>query len=269
MSASDDIAFATICTWLAGRSGMRYTERKRELLLQRLARVQRLFGIDDLQDLVRQVEAGKRRDLELAVIDAASTNHTYFFREREVLDSFLEAALPSLSLRSDIRIWSAAASTGEEAYSLAMMIAEAKGLAFLDRVHILGTDISEAVVERAESGLYGQKQVESVPARLLDRYFRPVGIGQHQVIPEIKARCTFRRMNLMSRPYPFRNQFQAVLCRNVLYYFDQPDQVKAIESIADVTEPGGWLVTSVTERVRDLSTAWDTVTTGLARKAEP
>jgi len=95
---------------------------------------------------------------------------------------------------------------------------------------------------------------------------RPVGIEQFQIIPEIRTACTFRRMNLKIAPFPFRKPFQAVFCRNVLYYFTHQDQVEVVEAIAEVTEPDGWLFTSVTENLRDLSPQWQPVISGVSRR---
>lgn len=258
--------FETLRGWLNDRCGIHYPDHKRELLVQRLGRVLRVHGIASMALLARRVVVEGQHDIQLAVMHAASTNHTYFFRELAVLDQFRDEILPSLRGRSEYRLWSAACSSGDEAYTMAIIIAETEGLSALRRTQILGTDISAPVVERAEQGIYGQRQLEYVPRDILARYFRPVGIGQFQVIPELRACCTFRRMNLMTRPYPFKRPFQAVFCRNVLYYFDKPDQAATVDAMYDVTEPGGWLVTSVTENLRELSTRWRIVGSGIARK---
>jgi chemotaxis protein methyltransferase CheR len=137
----------------------------------------------------------------------------------------------------------------------------------LNRTTILGTDISAPVIERAESGVYPARHLDQVPAMIRSKYMQPVGIEQFQIIPEIRRACTFRRMNLKTSPFPFRKPFQAVFCRNVLYYFTPQDQAEVVDAIAGVTEPGGWLYTSVTESLRDLSSQWNTVVSGVSRKA--
>lgn len=262
----EEAGFEQIRSWLGQRCGIHYTDQKKDLLLQRLGRVQRAFGIDRLTEMSRRLGDATEHDLQLAVMHAASTNHTYFFREKDVLDKFRDMILPELAKRTEIRIWSAACSSGDEAYTLAIIIAEALGMDALRRVSILGTDISAPVVERAEAGIFGERQVEHVPPELLARYFKPVGMGQYQVIDQIRSRCTFRRLNLKTTPYPFRQSFQVVFCRNILYYFDIKDQIATVDAIHDVTEPGGWLITSVTESVRELSTKWQAVATSVNRK---
>lgn len=268
MMAADQAGYDRIRDWLSTRCGIVYAEGKTELLRQRLSRVLRSFNCGDLDQLAAGLLNDDNEAIQLAVMHAASTNHTFFFREAEVLDRFAEHILPRLANRSEVRIWSAAASTGDEAYSVAMIAAEKLGSSFLDRLRILGTDISAPVVERAELGIYGGRQLGQTPPHMLRRYFSPTGIEQFRVIEQIRNVCTFRRMNLKARPYPFSRPFQVVFCRNILYYFDKNDQRETLNAIYAVTEPGGWLVTSVTEPIRDLGTPWINVSTGIYRRAQ-
>lgn len=262
----DRHAFESIRDWLAVRCGINYPDHKRDLLVQRLGRVQRAFTFNNLSELAHNLLVKPMDEVELAVISAASTNHTYFFREPEILDRFRTEILPQFADREEIRIWSAACSTGDEVFTIAMIIAETLGEKALNRTSILGTDISAPVIERAEIGVYSERQIEQVPLDLRRKFMTPVGLGQYKVTDAIRSRCTFRRMNLKSAPYPFRNTFQIVFCRNVLYYFDAADQVATLSALHEVTEPGGWLVTSVTESIRDLSTPWHYGSNGIYRK---
>lgn len=269
MTPGSNLAFESIRDWLVVRCGIHYPDQKRDLLVQRLNRVQRAFAFSNLEELADCLVQRSVNEVELAVISAASTNHTYFFREPEILSEFRASILPKLAERDEIRIWSAACSTGDEVYTIAMLIAEALGEKALERTSILGTDISAPVVERAEIGVYTERQIAQVPAEMRDRYMKRAGLGQFKICDTIRERCTFRRMNLKSSPYPFRNSFQAVFCRNVLYYFDTADQVATLSAVHDVTEAGGWLITSVTESIRDLPTPWRSVANGMHRKALP
>jgi len=266
--ATENESYEAIRGWLEKRCAIHYPDHKRDLLRQRLSRVQRAYLLPDLKDLARKVTLEQEHDVQLAVMHAASTNHTYFFREKDVLDFFRREVLPMVAMRGEIRLWSAACSTGDEVYTLAILIAETLGMEALKRTHILGTDISAPVIERAETGVYAARHLEQVPTQIRQKYLRPVGIGQFQVIPEVRAACTFRRMNLKVSELPFRKPFQAVFCRNVLYYFAHQDQVDIVNALADVTEPGGWLFTSVTESVRDLSPRWSPVASGICIKKD-
>ena len=267
--STDAESYEAIRGWLEKRCAIHYPEHKRDLLVQRLSRVQRAYALRTLQELARKVTIEQAHDMQLAVMHAASTNHTYFFREKDILDFFRREVLPVLASRDEIRLWSAACSTGDEVYTLAILIAETLGMDALKRTQILGTDISAPVIERAETGVYAARHLEQVPPEIQRKYLRPVGIEQYQVIPELRAACTFRRMNLKTAELPFRKPFQAVFCRNVLYYFAHRDQVDIVNTLADVTEKGGWLFTSVTENVRDLSPSWTAVASGICIKKDP
>lgn len=267
LPAAEHDSYESIRHWLEKRCAIHYPDHKRDLLRQRLARVQRAFNLPELAELDRQVTKSQSHEVQLAVIHAASTNHTYFFRESEVLDFFRTHVLPDLKARSEIRLWSAACSTGDEVYTMAILIAETLGLGALKHTQILGTDISAPVIEHAESGVFAARHLEQLPPATRAKYMRAIGIEQFQILPEIREACTFRRMNLKTNPYPFKQRFQAVFCRNVLYYFAVPDQIEILNALADVTEDGGWLFTSVTESVRDLTPRWTPVMSGVFRKA--
>lgn len=259
--------YERIRAWLNSRCGIYYPEKKKDLLTSRLYRVLEQFSLGNLDDLALCVETGHKHDILLAVMHIASTNHTYFFREPQILNFFHDKILPLLAHQPELRIWSAAASTGDEAYTLAILATEALGREqATDRVAILGTDISGKVITRAESGTYGKGHLEHTPDEILQRYFKPAGVEQFQVAPYIRNMCTFRRLNLKAQPFPFRHGFDVVFCRNVLYYFDREHQHRTLEAIYDVTVPGGWLLTSVTESVRDLATRWSPIGGGIYRK---
>ncbi len=265
--APDEQGYQRMRDWLHARCGMIYPEKKKQLLIYRMQRVCERYGVLNIEALVDRLQSGCYQDTEFAVIHAASTNHTYFFREPQVLDFFKDVILPTLP-QDGGRIWSAAAATGDEAYTLAIMAAEARGLAWTQRkLAILGTDISDVVIAHAEAGIYGGSHIAQMPGKLLERYFDPVGMDQYRVQDDLRRVCTFRRLNLKISPYPFQKDFHVVFCRNVLYYFDRAQQRAVIDAIYDVTEPGGWLLTSVTVSLRELGSSWIPVQSGVYRKA--
>lgn len=263
---ADQAGFDQLREWLSRRCGISFAPSKADLLRQRMDRVLRRFDLPDLNRLAQELDRSGAQEVQLAVLHAASINHTYFFREIEVLDHFMDLALPELQERPEFRFWSAASSTGEEAYTLAIMLATRLGPSVLKRTHILGTDISDPVVERAELGIFPRRQFSQTDPQVVKRWFQPTGIDQYRVAAELRDACTFRRMNLKATPYPFTRPFQAVFCRNVLYYFDRSDQAATVRALYDVVEPGGWLVTSVTESVRHLGSLWEPVATGIFRR---
>jgi chemotaxis protein methyltransferase CheR len=253
--------------WLDRHCGLYFAEADLEIMGQRLGRVVEQFSLGSLDRLAEEVERGLRDEVTAAVIHAASTNHTYFFREMDTLNAFRERILPSLASQAEIRVWSAAASTGDEAYTCAMLAAEAMDVSLAsERVRILGTDISGPVIDVAESGAYRSSSLEYVPRLVKGRYFRPLPDGRYAVIDDIRRMCTFRRMNLKMRPYPFQKRFDVVFCRNVLYYFQPATQRDVLESIYEATQPNGWLLTDVSFTLRDLGLPWITVSSGVHRK---
>ena len=256
--------FQRVCHWLRERCGIDYRDNKRELLEHRMQRVCARARLDSMAELAERLEHGADNALQLAVLHGASTNHTYFYREPQVLEFFAQVIVPTLP--RDARLWSAAASSGDEAYSVAMLACEALG-ADAAALAILGTDISAVMIEAAERGVYPAARVEALPPALRERYLQPCGDGQWRVRKALRAMCTFRRLNLKAAPLPFKRNFHVVFCRNVLYYFDRAQQRATVEAIFDVTEPGGWLLTSVTEPLRDLDTRWVQVQGGIYRKA--
>lgn len=266
MTRTDRAGCEAIRGWLVDRCGIHFPAHKADQLRQRLVKVQRDFAVSDLAEMASRLTADTSPDLQLAVMHAASTNHTYFFREEDVLETFRTQILPSLAMREDLRIWSAACAGGDEAYTIAILIAETLGLPALARTAILGTDISAPVIAEAEAALYAEHRLEHVPAETLVRWFEPGEGARLRVRKDLRAACTFRQMNLKSMPYPFRKGFQVVFSRNVLYYFERPDQSAMLHAMYDVTEPGGWLITSVTENVRDVAHPWTCVANGIFRK---
>ena len=252
--------------WLQQRCGMVFPDKKRELLINRMQSVCDRYKIPDLKTLADRLVTGMDDELLYAVIHAASTNHTYFFREPQVLDYFKENILPNLPAEG-VRIWSAAAASGDEAYTLAIIAAEKRGLPWAKHhLSILGTDISSVVIVEAEKAVYGSLHLDKMPKEMLPNYFDAVAGDLYQVKPQIRKMCLFRRLNLINQPYPFQRKFHVVFCRNVLYYFDKSQQKRIVEAIYDVTEPGGWLLTSVTVSLRSLESSWQLVDNGIYRK---
>ena len=265
--ADESAALESIRAWLHARAGMTWHDRKREMLVARLSRVCETSGLPSLRALAQELARGVAHDLERAVLAAASTNHSYFFREPDVLEVFRTQVLRTTSAPR-IRVWSAAASTGDEAYTLAIMAAEALGRdEATRRLAILGTDLSDAVVARAETAIFSENHLTHTPAAIRTRYFDAAGIGQYRVARDLRGTCTFRRLNLQDTPYPFKNPFHAIFCRNVFYYWDRANQRLVLDALYASAEPGAFLFTSVTEPVRDLGSAWQCLAAGVYRRA--
>jgi chemotaxis protein methyltransferase CheR len=267
MNRAEERHLESVRQWIYDRTGLHYPERKRLLLYHRLQKLCWRLGIPGLKELDRHLQDRDFPGLGKEVARAVSTGHTYFFREEKVLQFFQNQILPTLPVEGGWRLWSAASASGEEAYTVAIILAETLGFGRAqEKAAILATDIDRLMIEKAEQGVYTEQRLENMLPFLRQQYFRQVETRQWQVVPGLKHMCTFRRLNLMSSPWPFRNRFHVIFCRNVLYYFDTGHQRDLAERLYDVTVSGGWLITSVTEPVQSLNTRWRTVTTGVCRK---
>ena len=202
-----------------------------------------------------------------------TTNETFFFRDKVPFDLFRDVLLPRfLRNRAStrrLRIWCAAASTGQEPYSLAMLLSEAAARLAGWQVEILATDISTEVLERAKAGLYSQFEVQrGLPIQLLLKYFTQVG-DQWQIAPQIRSMVDFRHLNLI-KDFGSIGTFDIVYCRNVLIYFDGPTKTDVLKRLANAMAPDGALLLGAAETVLGLTDALspDKATRGLYTKAE-
>jgi chemotaxis protein methyltransferase CheR len=243
--------------WVRSHSGIVFGSEQEEL-----------FG-DRIDSLCRELRTSPERLLarvrdgdhawSLKTLEAASTNYTFFFREPEIFEYLRGNVFPKLSRSSELRIWSAASSSGDEAYSLAIACREYFGETALARVRILGTDISEKQLRRAESAEYPSDQIGGISPQRLSAYFSALGAQRVRVNPAIRQMCTFRRLNLTQSPWPFAQKFHVIFLRNVLYYFEPSTRTRVLQSCYDAVEPGGYLFTSLTEPMIDVRTSWSQV----------
>jgi chemotaxis protein methyltransferase CheR len=220
----------------------------------RLTPIARLSGAATLEDFVHMLKAGRPAHLHRAVAEAMTINETSFFRDITMHEMLREVILPQLieqrMQRRQLRIWSAASSTGQEAYSLAMSVAEYfPDLAHWD-VKIIGTDISRNVVDYAQRGRYRRLEVNrGLPARMLLKYMVREG-EEWEVVPRIRSMCEFRYANLCN-PMPQLPVFDLVMLRNVLLYFSQHDRRTLFGEIYRKMAPDGYLVLGNAEQAED------------------
>jgi chemotaxis protein methyltransferase CheR len=220
----------------------------------RLTQIARLSGAESLGDFVTMLKSGRPAHLHRAVAEAMTINETSFFRDLKPFEMFREVILPRLIERRQdarrLRIWSAASSTGQEAYSLAMVIAEHfPDLAHWD-VKIIGTDISRQVVDYAQKGRYRRLEVNrGLPARMLLKYMTRDG-EEWEVSPQIRSMCEFQYANLCA-PLSLLPVFDLVLLRNVLLYFSQQDRRALFREIHRKQAPDGYLVLGNAEQAED------------------
>jgi chemotaxis protein methyltransferase CheR len=229
---------------------------KQYLVESRLMPVARRVGLGSLSDLVHNLKRSSAESLIVDVVEAMTTNETFFFRDRAPFDHVRDAIVPAFlearTLQKRIRVWCAAASSGQEPYSLAMGFKEMGAKLAGWRIDILATDISAEVLEKAKVGLYSQFEVQrGLPIQLLVKYFTQVG-DCWQLSPEIRAMVQFRPFNLLNDFGPL-GRFDLVFCRNVLIYFDQESKIGVFDRLARQIEPDGYLVLGAAETVVGLT----------------
>ncbi len=200
-----------------------------------------------------RVEANSTGEEAQNLINMLTTNHTYFMRETDHFEFFQRIVLPKLKEKNartkDTRIWCAASSTGEEAYTLAMILKDFFAFDYNDwDTTVLATDISRKVLETAVKGIYKAEQVETLPERWVKNNFKKCDSDFYQIKEEIRQKVIFRQFNLMD-PLPFKKKLDVVFLRNVMIYFDEETKRNLINRIYDFMEPGGYLFIGTTENI--------------------
>ena len=236
------------------QAGIDLRDGKESLVSARVAKRLRALGIASEREYLERLESDEKGEELVQFLDVISTNFTSFFRENDHFD--LIAELVAGWMREGqrrFRFWSAASSTGEEPYSLAMVLAETFGDRSIDW-RILATDISTSVLAQARAGAYPAHVAERVPARLRTRWMVE-SQGIHHVRPELKERLTFARLNLASPPFPLQGPLDLVLCRNVMIYFDRQIRQRLVGQLERLLKPGGYLITGHSETLNGLETS--------------
>jgi chemotaxis protein methyltransferase CheR len=237
---------------LKERSGLVLNRDKGYLLESRLTPVARRRGLKGLAELVAQLRTRRDEALVKEVVEAMTTNESFFFRDIKPFDLFRQSVLPGLltgrAARKSFRIWCAAASNGQEPYSLAIILREEAAKLQGWRHEIVGTDLSTEVLERAKAGLYSQFEVQrGLPVQYLIKYFEKTS-DQWRIKADVRAMVQYREHNLLHDLKPL-GQFDVVFCRNVLIYFDQPTKAKVLAAISQQMPLDGTLFLGGAETV--------------------
>ena len=245
---------------LAKGSGLSLGEGKEYLVESRLAPVAASLGLPDVPDLIRRLRAKQDQALVQAVCEAMTTNESLFFRDNLPFETLKSVVFPDLAktrqAKRRIRIWCAAASTGQEPYSIAMTRSlHAPSLADWE-VEILATDLSQAALERARNGVFNHFEVQrGLPVTVLMKFFTQVPSGW-QVNESIRRGIIFRQLNLLDPLAPL-GVFDVIFCRNVLIYFDHATKASVLERMARVLAPDGYLFLGGAETVVGITDAFD------------
>jgi chemotaxis protein methyltransferase CheR len=251
-----DRHFRSIAELIEGKVGIKLTAGKRLMLEGRLQKRVRALNHSNVNEYAESLFQGEQMETELIqLIDCVTTNKTDFFREPSHFDFLRAVAVPEILGCRDrrtrnIKVWSAACSTGMEAYTAAIVLDDMARTGSSFQFRILGTDISTNVLRLAKAGIYTKEMVAPVPAEMAKCCFlssKDPARAEVRVIPELRRLVSFVRMNLMDPVYPVDRDVDIIFCRNVLIYFDKPTQNKVVERLCSHLRPGGYLMVGHSE----------------------
>jgi chemotaxis protein methyltransferase CheR len=249
-------SFQFLCGFLKRRAGLVLTADKAYLVESRLSPVARRLGHASLDALAECLKAGRSPTLESAVTEAMVTNETSFFRDKIPFDHLKNLMLPRLvesrAAAKRLNIWCAAASTGQEPYSVGMVLKEMESQLRGWRIDILGTDIASGVLEKARAGVYSQFEVQrGLPIHQLVKHFTQEG-ETWRISADLRGMVRYRELNLLDE-FSGLGHFDIIFCRNVLIYFDRDTKVDILNRLGKSLAPGGFLVLGAAETVIGLS----------------
>ena len=245
-------------------------EQKRTLVEGRLSSYITQQGFKSLEDYFRHVQSDKSGQEAKMLVTRLTTNYTYFMREEQHYKFLSQTVLPQLVSTlsaKDMRIWSAGSSSGEEAYTTAMLIDDYFGGHKNGwDTKILATDISPSVLKQALTGVYPADRLQNVSEVWKERYFIKLPDGHYEVISRLKEEVIFRSFNLMEPHFPFKKKFHVIFCRNVMIYFNKPTREALISKFYQAIEPGGYLFIGLSETISKGDSPFTFVSPSIYRK---
>lgn len=246
-SSLGDADFRRLAGFIESELGIRMPDTKRVMLESRLQKRIRHFGMSGFTEYVDFVFSPQGRESELInMIDAVTTNKTDFFREADHFEYLLESILPAAAARGGtMSFWSAGCSTGEEPYTLAMVLEEFREANPRFSYRILASDLSTQVLDKAKAAVYDEEKAAPIPMSFKKKYLlrsKDPASGLVRIKPELRAKLSFARINFMDERYPIDGLFDVVFCRNVIIYFERPVQELILGRICRYVRPGGWLI---------------------------
>lgn len=262
--------YKAISELVYNRFGINLTEQKKTLVVGRLQKVLRELELTSFTEYLGYIDADKTGDAMVTLVNRISTNHTFFYREQGHFSLFTKKILPELKKQATekvIKIWSAGCSSGEEPYTISIMLHEFFGAEIKNwDVAILATDISSRVLEIAKTATYSDENIGNLPVNLKEKYFTRVDGNQWSVKPILSKPILFRRFNLMRDEFPFKGQFDLIFCRNVMIYFDTPTKNTLVKKFYKFTKPNGHLFVGHSETLRTEACPYNYLSPAVYRK---
>ncbi len=263
MAALSPDDYQKVRTLIYKETGMLFEEKKDYYLLSRIENRMAATGVATFKEYYNGLVFGDRLGELSRFIEAVTINETYFFRDYPQLQGFADRVLPKVAERKKakgdktLRVWSAACSTGEEPYSLAIILRECLDDSHDWDLHITATDIDTQVLQKAQAGLYGERSVKDTPVAYRQKYMFQVD-GGYRVTNALKEMIEFQQVNLVDRLAMRRmRSYDVIFCRNVLIYFDDESRKKVISSLYDSLAPGGYLFLGHSESVGRITAAFE------------
>lgn len=250
-------------------SGISLNDNKKSLIVSRLSKRLRALELNSFQAYFDVVVGAGAGDEFTHMLDLISTNKTDFFREPKHFDFLRDEILPTLQATKRVRIWSSACSSGEEPYTIAMVLTDAVAAPAQWDFQILASDISTKVLSHAAAGLYEDERVRTLSHDLVRRHFlkgRDANAGMVKVKPHLTAMVRFRRLNLMDERYPIKSPLDVIFCRNVMIYFDRPTQEQLMAKFHRYLKPGGYLFIGHSESLQWIRHSFKPVAPTIYRK---
>lgn len=251
-----DATFRQLRDFIYEKSGIFISDSKKYLLENRLPKRIQEKNLGSYEDYLYLLLYGNTSDEQAKLFDVVTTNETFFFREPHQLDVFIDHLVPEIAKNqrgNSIAIWSAACSTGEEPYTLSMLLLE-KGISL--RKEILASDISDETIGAAQNASYNSYSIRNVPPQYLKKYFKPNG-QNHELFPLVKNSVQFANINLVDeKKMRFITGKDVIFCRNVLIYFDDKAKKKAVSLLYDSLKPGGYLIIGLSESLHNVTRAF-------------
>ncbi len=267
-----DREYERLTNYILTNYGIKLGSGKKSLVVGRLQNVLLNKNFNSFSEYFDYIVSDKTGAAVAVLVDKITTNHTFFMREPDHFYYFRDTVLPCLvsTVKSkDLRIWSAGCSSGEEAYTLAMIMQDYFGADKpLWDTRVLATDISGKVLRIAKKGEYPSKGIETVPLYWRTNYFKKVDNEKSAVIDKIRNEVIFRSFNLMNSNFPFKKKFHVIFCRNVMIYFDAQTKKDLTDRFYDSMEPGGFLFIGHSESLNREETRFEYVTPAVYRKGQ-
>lgn len=266
-----DKEFECLSTYVKNNYGINLSDKKKNLVVGRLQNILLEHNFKNFSQYYDYIISDTSGEAVTGLINKITTNHTYFMREAEHFNFFKERVLhfwkKSIYGTKDLRIWSAGCSSGEEPYTLAMIISDYFGEEKLSwDTRILATDISMKVICKAKTAVYSDEQISTVPKIWRIRYFEKIDENNWRIKDDIRKEVIFRIFNLMSRSFPFKKKFHVIFCRNVMIYFDNETKNNLVNKFYEYTEEGGYLFIGHSESLNKESTKYKYIMPAVYRK---